>query len=228
MDIILIAGLWLPSSAWEPVTGELESLGHRPIPVPLPGADDGSTEATHRDQVDAVLAAVDGASNPYVVGHSAACTLAWIAADRRPKGVSGVAMIGGFPASDGKPYFDGLQATDGLLEFPGWEAFEGPDSDDLDEDDRQKFEAMATPVPQGVIDGTVSLSDDRRFDVPVVLICPEFSPDDAREWMDAGYMPEFERTASLSMVNIDSGHWPMLSKPSELAAIIAEAATSTQ
>ena len=75
MDIVLIAGLWLPRSIWTDVANELESHGHRPLPVALPGVDDSSTNATLADQLEAALAAVDAASRPMVVGHSAACTL---------------------------------------------------------------------------------------------------------------------------------------------------------
>ena len=85
MDIVLIAGLWLDGSAWDDVVPALEALGHRPVPLTLPGQGDGSASATLDDQVAAVLAAVDAAAGkPMVVGHSAACTLAWLAADARP------------------------------------------------------------------------------------------------------------------------------------------------
>ncbi|MEX2132748.1 MAG: alpha/beta fold hydrolase, partial [Acidimicrobiia bacterium] len=73
MDIILIAGLWLPRSIWADVVAELGRLGHRALPVALPGVDDGSTTATLADQVAAALETVDGADRPMVVGHSAAC-----------------------------------------------------------------------------------------------------------------------------------------------------------
>ena len=43
MDIVLIAGLWLDGSAWDDVLPELERLGHRGIPVTLPGQGDGAT-----------------------------------------------------------------------------------------------------------------------------------------------------------------------------------------
>ena len=102
MDILLIAGLWLDGSAWDDVVPALEALGHRPVPLTLPGQGDGSASATLDDQVAAVLAAVDSASGkPMVVGHSAACTLAWLAADARPEKVAKVALIGGFPSADG-------------------------------------------------------------------------------------------------------------------------------
>ena len=66
-----------------------------------------------------------------MVGHSAACTLAWVAADQRPDAVTGVALIGGFPTTDGEKYADFFEPVDGAMPFPGWEKFEGPDSDDM-------------------------------------------------------------------------------------------------
>lgn len=220
MDIVLIAGLWLPSSVWMAVTDELQSLGHRVTPVALPGVDDGVATATLEDQLTAVLAAVDAADHPLVVGHSAASTLAWLVADRRPAGVAGVVMIGGFPSSHDSSYADFFEVVDGVMAFPGWEPFAGPDSDDLDDAARAGIEAVAVGVPEGVARATVTLTDERRFTVPVTLICPEFTPDQAREWIDAGDLPELERSAQVSFVDIDSGHWPMVTRPAELARIL--------
>ncbi len=222
MDVLLIAGLWLDGSAWDDVGPELEALGHRPVPLTLPGQGDGSASATLEDQAAAVLSAVDSASErPLVVGHSAACTLAWLAADARPEKVAKVVLIGGFPAADGEPYADLFEPEDGVMPFPGWGPFEGPDSDDLDEEARRSFASAAIPVPEGVTKGLVRLTDDRRFDVPVVLVCPEFTPAQAREWIAAGDLPELAKAKHLDLVDIDSGHWPMLSKPIELARLLA-------
>jgi pimeloyl-ACP methyl ester carboxylesterase len=70
----------------------------------------------------------------------------------------------------------------------------------------------------------VRLTDERRYDVPVVLVCPEFSPADARAWIAAGDVPELARAKHVEYVDIDSGHWPMLTKPAELARLLVEAA----
>jgi len=224
-DILLIAGLWLDGSAWDGVVPTLEALGHRPVPLTLPGQGDGATSATLDDQVAAVRAAVDASPDkPMVVGHSAACTLAWLAADARPEKVAGVAFIGGFPSADGELYADFFEQVDGVMPFPGWGPFEGPDSADLDEEARRAFAAAASPVPVGVTKGVVRLRDERRFDVPVVLVCPEFSPAQAQEWISAGDVPELARVKHLDYVDIDSGHWPMVSKPVELARLLAAAA----
>jgi len=225
MDILLIAGLWLDGSAWNDVVPALEALGHHPVPLTLPGQGDGSASATLDDQVAAVLAAVDSASDkPMVVGHSAACTLAWLAADARPEKVAKVALIGGFPSADGEPYADFFECKDGVMPFPGWGPFEGPDSADLDEDARRSIASAAIHVPEGVTKAVVRLGDERRYDVPVVLVCPEFTPAKAKEWIDAGNVPELAKAKHLDFVDIDSGHWPMVSKPIELARLLAAGA----
>jgi pimeloyl-ACP methyl ester carboxylesterase len=224
VDILLVAGLWLDGSAWDDVVPTLKALGHRPVPLTLPGQGDGSTSATLDDQLAAVLAAVDSAAEDVmVVGHSAACTLAWLAADARPAKVAKVVLIGGWPSADGQPYADFFAYQDGVMPFPGWGPFEGPDSADLDEVAKRRFASAAIPVPESVTKAPVRLSDERRFDVPVLLVCPEFSPAQAQEWISAGDVPELAKAKHLDLVDIDSGHWPMFTKPAELARLLAAA-----
>jgi len=67
-------------------------------------------------------------------------------------------------------------------------------------------------------------TDERRFDVPVVVVCPEFTPAQAREWIAAGDVPELARAKHVEFVDLDSGHWPMLSRPAELARVLAGSA----
>ncbi len=218
MDIVLVAGLWLDGSAWDAVVPDLEARGHRVTALTLPGQGDGSSSATLDDQVAAVVAAVDAATGPaLVVGHSAACALAWLAADARPDTVAGVVLVGGWPATEGTAYAAFFPAVDGVMAFPGWGPFEGPDSDDLDEATKARIAEQAIPVPEGVSTGTVHYGDERRHDVPVVLVCPEFSPEQAREWIGAGDLPELSAANRLTLVDLDSGHWPMFSAPAALA-----------
>src|SRR3954467_14484870 len=156
MDILLIAGLWLDGSAWDDVVPALEELGHRPVALTLPGQGDGAESATLEDQVATVLAAVDAAPDrPMVVGHSAACTLAWLAADARPERIAKVALVGGFPSADGGPDADFFEVKDGFMPVPGWGPFEGPDAADLDGEARRTIAAAAVPVPEAVARGVV-------------------------------------------------------------------------
>lgn len=220
-DIVLIGGLWLSPEIWSDVVGELDRLGHRGLPVALPGQGDGDTVATLEDQVAAVLATVDGcAEPPVVVGHSAAASLAWIAADRRR--VARVVLIGGFPVADGEAYADFMPIVDEAMPFPGWSAFEGPDSADLDAATRERLASTMIPVPEGVVRGVVRLRNEERYDVPATLICPEFTPDDAKAWLTAGELPELAKARHLDLVDLDSGHWPMVTQPAALAAVFAD------
>jgi pimeloyl-ACP methyl ester carboxylesterase len=225
MDFILIAGLWLDGSAWDAVVPHLNAAGHQAVPVSLPGQGAPPTTATLADQHAAVLAAVDAAAGRVVVvGHSAACTLAWMAADARPDKVARVELIGGFPSGDGEMYANFFEPVDGVVSFPGWEPFAGPDSADLDESERERMASAAIPVPEAVTKGIVHLQDERRFDVPVTLICPEFSPAQAKEWIDGGEVPELAKARHVDYVDIDSGHWPMFTRPAEFAGLLAKAA----
>jgi pimeloyl-ACP methyl ester carboxylesterase len=225
MDVLLIAGLWLDGSAWDAVVPHLQASGHRAVPLWLPGQGAPPATATLADQHAAVLAAVDAAAGSVmVVGHSAACTLAWMAADARPDKVARVAMIGGFSSSDGEEYASFFEIVDGVMPFPGWEPFDGPDSADLDEQQRDRIAGAAIGVPEAVAKGVVQLHDERRFEVPVTLICPEFSPAEAREWIEGGQLPELSKARHIDYVDIESGHWPMFTHPAELAGLLAETA----
>lgn len=222
MDIVLIAGMWLDATAWENVVPELENLGHRPLALTLPGQGDGNTGATYADQVAAVVAAVDAADGPaLVVGHSAACALAWAAADARPEKVARVALIGGMPSADGETYFGVFEPVDGLVPFPGWEPFEGPDSDDMSAELKAAVAHAAITVPATITHGVVRLTDERRYRVPVTMVCPEFTPAEAKEWVESGDIPELAKATRVDYVDIDSGHWPMYTRPVELARILA-------
>jgi pimeloyl-ACP methyl ester carboxylesterase len=224
MDFLLIGGLWLDGSAWDAVAGHLRALGHQAVPLWLPGQGAPPVTATLADQHAAVLAAIDAAAGSVVVvGHSAACTLAWMAADAHPDKVARVVMIGGFPSGDGEVYANFFEMADGAMPFPGWGPFDGPDSADLDEQLRRRIADAAISVPEAVAKGTVRLRDERRRDVPVTLICPEYSPAQAREWIDGGEVPELSKARHVDYADIESGHWPMFTRPAELAALLAQA-----
>ena len=228
MDIVLIPGLWLTGATWEPVTRRLQQAGHTVQALTLPGVDSRDTDrrgVSLQDHIDAVVAAVDAADGPVVVvGHSASSTLAYCAADARPDTVRRVVYVGGFPSTDGESFMSGLPTDGADVPFPGWAAFEGPDSADIDEATKKRLLEVFVPSPAGVLDGTVHYADDRRLTVPATAVCPEYSPADLREWLDAGDLPELSRAADLTLVDIDSGHWPQITAPDALAdLILAEA-----
>ncbi|MGH2873461.1 MAG: alpha/beta fold hydrolase [Solirubrobacteraceae bacterium] len=222
MQILLIAGLWLDASAWDTVLGPLRAHGHDATAVALPGQGAPPRSATLEDQRDAVLAALDATDQPtMLVSHSAATTLAWLACDARPDRVAHAVMIGGFPSADGAEYANFFKITDGVMPFPGWEPFAGADSADLDQAQRGAIAAAAIPVPEAVAKGLVHLTDQRRYTVPITIICPEFSADQARQWIRDGDVPELASAQNVDCVDINSGHWPMFTRPVEIGNLLA-------
>jgi pimeloyl-ACP methyl ester carboxylesterase len=233
MDIILIPGLWLDGSSWAKVVPAIEQAGHRAHALTLPGMeskDADRSEITLRDHVDAVVEVIDSV-NPtegkvVLVGHSAGAGIAYAAADARPDRVARVVYVGGFPGADGEALASGFAAENGEVPMPDWSAFDDADLGDLDEEALAEFRERAIPSPEHVTSDPLHLSDERRYGVPTTVICPEFTSEMLREWIEQGLAPvqEFTKIRDIEHVDLPTGHWPQFTKPEELArAIVASA-----
>jgi pimeloyl-ACP methyl ester carboxylesterase len=227
VNIILIPGLWLDASSWDDVVPALEQAGHTAQPLTLPGLaakDADRSGITLADHVDAVTAAIDAGGDERVVlvGHSLGAGIAYAAGDARPDRVARAIYIGGFPAADGEALGDGFAAEQGEVPLPDWDSFDDGDVAGLDDAARARFRERAIPVPERVTTDSVHLSDERRYDVPVTVICPEFTADQLREWIAQDMEPvrEFTKIRNVEYVDLPTGHWPQFSRPADLAQAI--------
>ena len=230
MDILLIPGLWLDESCFAQVVPVLEAAGHRARPLTLPGMHAGSDRApvSLEDCVAAVAAAVDAAAGPVLlVGHSAGASLALAAADARPGRVTGLVYIGGFPVAAGTPVAAGFDVAGGEIALPEWSQFDEAELRGLDAAALAAFRARAVPSPGRLSTDPVRFTDERRHDIPVTVICPEFTSADLRQWLSEGepVLAELARARDLRLVDLPTGHWPQFTRPAELGqAIVAAAA----
>jgi pimeloyl-ACP methyl ester carboxylesterase len=230
-DIVLVPGLWLDASCWDQVVPGLARLGHRSHPLTLPGmhAADDRASITLADLVAEVVAQVDRIDpvRPVVlVGHSAAGALVHAAVDARPERVAHVVYIGGWPTPHAETVADFFEPDAGEVRLPDWSAFDDADLGGLDEQALADFRARAIPAPAGWTRGVQQLSDERRYDVPVTVVATEFSSEALQGWMAEGMAPVRELSAirDVTYVDLPTGHWPQLSRPDDLAAVIADAA----
>lgn len=227
MDIILIPGLWLDGSSWDRVTPALEQAGHRAVPLTLPGMeskDADRSDISRQDHVDAIVAAIDAASDPVVlVGHSLAAALAHAAVDARPNRILRAIYIGGFPSGHGVA--EEFPAENGEIFLFDWADFDETDLRDLDEAAKADFRERAIPSPEGVANDPQVLNDQRRYSVPVTMICPEFSAEMLKEWIAQDEEPvrELAKIEDVTYVDLPTGHWPQFSKPDELVRAILDA-----
>lgn len=231
MDIILIPGLWLDGSSWDAVVGPLEQAGHRPHALTLPGMEspDADRSAVRlSDHIDAVVSAIDATDAPVLlVGHSAGSGIGHAAVDARPDRVARAVYVGGFPLPDGSKLLDGLPAADGEVSMPDWaEVGEEANIVDFDEQSLARFYARAIPAPEHVVTEPLQLADRRRYDVPVTAVCPEYTADDLRSWIEEGEaaVSELSLIRHVEYVDLPGGHWPQLTQPGALARVLLDAA----
>ena len=74
----------------------------------------------------------------------------------------------------------------------------------------------------------VQLTNGARLQVPTTLVCCSIPSAQLMELAGAGH-PMFAEVANLhrlDLVDLPTGHWPMWSRPDELAQILATASTS--
>lgn len=223
---VLVPGLWLDGSSWSRVVPVLEEAGHSTEPLTLPGMEDPHADRssiTLHDHVAAVVAAIEAAQDEVVlVGHSAGCAVAYAATDARPELVSHAVYVGGFPTPHGRAPADGFASVDGEVALPDWSAFDDADVADLDEDARAEFRERAIPSPARVASDQQELTDERRYEVPVTVICPEFTAQMLRGWVEQGLAPvvELGLIRQVEYVDLPAGHWPQLTRPDDLARAI--------
>lgn len=226
MDIVLVPGLWLDGATWNDVAAELTKAGHTPHPITLPGMqskDADRSAITIDDCIAAVTDAIDAVRGPVVlVGHSAGAGLATAALDRRVDRVARLILIGGFPARTATPIMAGFATDGGGIPLLDWSEFDETDLRDLDEDARTRFADLAIPSPAALAREPVALADERRYEVPLTVVCTEFSASDLQEWVAAGEpsVQEFLRFRDITYVDLPTGHWPQFTKPRELAEVI--------
>lgn len=229
MDVILIPGFWLNASSWDPVVPALEAAGHRVRALTLPGlasTDDDRTGIGLADHVAAVVDVIDEYDSPVaLVGHSGGGAIVHAAVDARPDRVARVVYVDSGPLGDGDVINDELPAVDGEIPLPDWSVFGDEDLTDLTDELRERFRAVAVPQPLGVATDRQVLRDPRRYEVPITVITCEFPSAMLRDFMDQGhpYTAELARVSDATIIDLPTGHWPQLTKPSELGEAIVEA-----
>ncbi|MDR6868259.1 pimeloyl-ACP methyl ester carboxylesterase [Microbacterium resistens] len=228
MDIILVPGLWLDASSWDPILPALRDAGHRPVALTMPGVGTpapGSSDVGIEDWVAATVAAIDAADGPVVVvGHSGGGNVAWGAADARPDRVRRVVLVDTAPPPSGSGISE-FAVVDGVIPFPGWDFFDADDVADLDEETRARTAPLMRSVPARVPTDGIVLGDQRRYGIPVSLLMGGLTQEEFEGFLAqwGSYGDEYRAIRDVEVVRIGSGHWPQFSAPTRLAELLVAA-----
>jgi pimeloyl-ACP methyl ester carboxylesterase len=226
--IVLVPGFWLGAWAWDEVASLLRADGHDVTALTLPGlesADADRASITFTDHVDAIVAAVEAATEPVVLAvHSASGFSGYAASDRVPDRIAAMVYVDTAP---------GITPQDPAFKRPelplDWASIEEEENlDGLSEAQKETFRRRAVPVPGGVLREAVPLLNDARRDIPSTFICTGFTSDQYKTYATSQPVPSFlagiTELRNVTWIDLPTSHWPMWSRPDDLARIIGDVA----
>ncbi len=224
--IVLVPGFWLGAWAWDEVAAALRADGHEVTALTLPGlesADADRSSITLSDHIDAICDAVTAAGGPVVLAlHSATGFSGYAASDRLPDRIAAIVYV------DSAPGKGAMDADFADLEKPlVWAEIEADENlDGLSEEQKETFRQRAVPVPGGVLREAVELTNEARRDIPSTIIATGFTSDQYKEAAKEGYsfIAGLAELRNVTWIDLPTSHWPMWSRPQEIAAIIGDVA----
>jgi pimeloyl-ACP methyl ester carboxylesterase len=227
--IILVPGFWLGAWAWDEVVAALRADGHDATALTLPGLDSAETDRstiTFADHVEAICDAVRAAPAPVVLAvHSGAGFSGYAASDRVADRIAAMVYVdtgAGTGASDAE--FEGVD-----MPLPSAEDLaENENLEGISEEQLAKFRERAVPEPGGVLREGAELTNDARLEIPSVVICTAYTSEEYKEYVGKGYdfLAGLADLRNLTYVDLPTSHWPMWSRPQELAAILGNIASA--
>jgi pimeloyl-ACP methyl ester carboxylesterase len=225
--IVLVPGFWLGAWAWDEVAAALRADGHDVTAMTLPGLESADTDRssiTLSDHVDAICEAVTAAGRPVVLAvHSGAGSPGYAVTDRIPEQIAAMVYIDTGPAKGAlNPDFDGVEQP-----LPSQEELAAEENlDGLSEGQLETFRRRAVPEPGAALREAAELTNDARLDVPSTVVCTGYTSEQYKDAVKEGYpfVAGLTELRNVTWVDLPTSHWPMWSRPQELAAIIGDVA----
>jgi pimeloyl-ACP methyl ester carboxylesterase len=225
--IVLVPGWWLGAWAWDEVAGILRDEGYEVAALTLPGlesVDADRSQVTFDDHVQAICAAVRAAGKPVVLAvHSGAGAPGYAATDRCPELIAHVVYVDTGPAKGAlDAEFQGVEKPLDLDELRQNENLDG-----ISEEQLADMQRRAVPEPASAMTGSAQLTNDARLDIPTTAICTAFSSADYKQYAEQGmpFLAGFTELRNIDWVDMPTSHWPMFSRPRDLAEIIGRVAS---
>ena len=225
--VILVPGFWLGAWAWDDVVAILRADGHNVTALTLPGLESVESDRsaiTLSDHVEAICSAVEAAGAPVVLAvHSGTGASGYAASDRIPEHIAAMVYVDSGPATGAlDPDFDGVEKP-----LPSPDELEQEENlEGLSEEQLETFRQRAVPEPGGVLREAPELTNAARLDIPSTAICTGYTSDQYKAAVKEGYawLGGFAELRNITWVDLPTSHWPMWSRPQELADIIGDVA----
>jgi pimeloyl-ACP methyl ester carboxylesterase len=243
---VLVPGFWLGGWAWREVADVLRAAGHRVYPVTLTGLGERVHLGGPQVNLDTHIADVvnllryEDLHDVVLAGHSYAGTVITGVADQVPERIGRLVYVDTWPLPDGVAQAD-LNSPDGRqaqqqqvdehgegwrLPMPAWEDLDqGNELAGLGDAERRLMRERAVDQPYGSVTQPVRLTNPARDALARTAIWTSMTIEEVQELMAA--YPQVTSglaTPGWQFVELPTGHWPMFSRPRDLAELLASLA----
>jgi pimeloyl-ACP methyl ester carboxylesterase len=239
---VLVGGAWLGGWCWQRVARRLRDNGHDAYPVTLNGLGErvhlASPEVDLETHITDVVNLIDyeGLQDVVLLGHSYAGMVVTGAADRIPERISELVYLDTAPLPDGTALIETFppevrERIEGQVEESG-EGWRWPmpppeelanmaSLEGVDEDHLRLLYSRAAPQPFGTYTRPLRLTNPDREALPKLGIVCSFSLAQVQQMIASGH-PLFREVSGPEwrFVELPTGHWPMFSRPDDLAELL--------
>ncbi|MEV0035859.1 alpha/beta hydrolase [Streptomyces sp. NPDC050804] len=228
-EFVLVAGAWLGSWAWDEVVPPLRAAGHGVHPLTLSGlAEKRGVPAGQRTHVQDIVDEVErhDLRDVVLVGHSYSGIPVGQAAERIGDRLARVVFVDSDVPADGESFVSGWWEGPAKLEaaIAGNGGFWAPltagdyAGQGLTDEQITRIVSGSTPHPGASLSEPAVLTRPLG-ELPATYIkCLLDEPEPSEE------VAQLLTSEHWRLVEMDTGHWPMFSRPGELARILLDAA----
>jgi pimeloyl-ACP methyl ester carboxylesterase len=224
---VLVAGAWLGAWAWDEVASDLRAAGHGVDAVTLSGlAERRGLPAGQQTHVQDIVGHVErhDLRDVVLVGHSYSGVPVGQAADRIGDRLRRVVFVDANVPADGESFLSGWPSGPVREAIAAHDGFWPPlTADDcagqgLTDEQIARIVGGATPHPGATLTEPAALKRSPA-ELPTTYVKCLL---DGEEPMPA--VAELLESEAWELVEMDTGHWPMFSRPRELARVLRESA----
>lgn len=238
---VLVPGMWLGGWAWQDVAQRLRSNGHTVYPVTLTGLGERSHLGGPQVNLDTHITDVvnllhyEDLHHVVLAGHSYAANVISGAADRSAVRIARLVYVDTWPLPNGTALIDrlppeGRQAQEKIaaqgdgwrIPLPAWEELDSGNAlRGLGDVERRLMRERATDHPFHSTTQPVHLENPARDALPKTAIWCSMTGEEVKG-MTAAYPALSSELVKpgWDFVELPTGHWPMFSKPDELAGLL--------
>jgi pimeloyl-ACP methyl ester carboxylesterase len=247
MTYVLVGGGWMGGWCWQNVARRLREEGHDAYPATLTGLGERVHLASPQVDLDTHITDVvnivefEDLHDVVLLGHSYGGHVVTGAADRIPERISCLVYLDTAPLPEGASLIEKFPPElRKRTEEQVWELGEGwkfpippleglanmASLEGVDEDHLRLLYSRATPQPFGTYTQPLHLENLAREELPKLGIVCSFSLAQVKEMIASG-QPLFRDLAGPEwrFVELPTGHYPMFSRPEDLAKLLLDIPT---